>query len=175
MAMMQEVGALTPVRSAICVTWSLPAYVFTSMTKRVPGVKMRSFGSRVTFVGLRLAVCARRCRSCSMTWMSLAVIVRIASMPLTAFLIALTPSEPVARRDAQILGSSEQSMPAELISASLISVSAPMSVLSKLRGSTGSLPTLTKAKKRSLYSSTSHSSPDGNATSYDGGPYLVAW
>jgi hypothetical protein len=47
-------------------------------------------------------------------------------------------------------------------------------VLSKLRGSTGSLPTLTKAKKRSLYSSTSHSSPDGNATSYDGGPYLVA-
>ena len=137
---------------------------------------MRSFGSRVTFVGLRLAACARRCLSCSMMWMSLAVGTFISSMPLTAFLIILMPSVPVTRRAAHTFGSTEQSLPAELISASLISLSMLMSSdRSRLRGITESLPTLTNAKKRSLYSSTSHSAPDGNAMSYVGGPYFVEW
>jgi hypothetical protein len=97
-------------------------------------------------------------------------------MPLTDFLIIWIPCTPVASLDAQTFGSMQLSALAELASASLISHSPAASLgRSKSRGIKVSLPTVTKAKNRSLYSRTSHSAPDGNEMSYVGGPYLVEW
>ena len=111
-----------------------------------------------------------------MMWTSALVGAFTDSIPLTAFLMILRPSTPVASLDAQTFGSMQPSALAELTSASLISHSPAASPgRSKSRGIRVSLPIVTKAKNRSLYSRTSHSAPDGNEMSYVGGPYFVEW
>ena len=128
-------------------------------------MKIFSFGSRLGSTGTRLATCARLCLSLSIVFMSSGVMARIASMPCTAFLIILIPSDPVAKRTAQTFASLAQRFD-ELISASLISASLSLVAdISCLREITDEFPTLTKAKNRSLYSRMSHSAPLANTMS----------